>query len=76
VLWVAIFLGLEYPAAFSLFDCRQRPADEFPGGEADKRAWTWWLVVAVATAWALVGNGIVLGYYWSVVKRTTPLGRR
>ena len=28
-----------------------------------------WLWVAVATSWFLVGNGIVLGYYYSVIRR-------
>jgi hypothetical protein len=29
------------------------------------------LCVGVATAWFLVGNGIVLGYYYAVVRRNT-----
>jgi hypothetical protein len=31
-----------------------------------------WLIVGVATAWVGVGDGIVLGYYYAVVRRNTP----
>ena len=39
------------------------------------RAWVRWLVVAVLTAWLLVGNGILLGYYYVIVKRNSPAAR-
>ena len=56
----------------ALLDCWNRDADEFPGGQADRRAWLQWLLVGVATAWLLVGNGIVLAYYFVVIKRGSP----
>jgi cytochrome c biogenesis factor len=70
VRWLFLFLVLEFIAAFSLMDCINRAPEEFAGGEDDRQGWIRWLIVAVLTAWFLVGNGIVLGYYWAVVKRT------
>jgi len=58
----------------ALLDCVNPSPNEFAGGVADRRSWIGWLVVSVATAWLLVGNGIVLGYYFSVIKRSTPAG--
>jgi hypothetical protein len=74
VRWAILLLGLEFPALLALLDCANRPTDHFLGGADDKRAWTRWLVVGVAGAWMLWGNGIVLGYYYGVVKRNTPMG--
>ena len=73
--YLLIMVALELPAGMALLDCYNRRPAEFVGGAADRRSWLGWLVVAVATAWLLVGNAIVLGYYYSVVKRQTPLGR-
>jgi hypothetical protein len=63
------FLVLESISVLALLDCVQREDDEFTGGIDDKQGWTRWLIVAVATSWFLVGNGIVLGYYYSVIRR-------
>ncbi|MDP9073329.1 MAG: hypothetical protein M3N98_03975 [Actinomycetota bacterium] len=62
-------LVLESISILALVDCFGRGAEEFEGGGQDRRAWMWWLVVAVATSWFLVGNGIVLGYYFVVIRR-------
>jgi len=70
-----VLVALEFPAVVALLDCYHRKPGEFAGGEADRRSWIRWLWGAVATAWLLVGNAVLLGYYWSVVKRQTPLGR-
>jgi hypothetical protein len=69
VQWVFAFLVLESISVLALVDCIQREAGEFAGGVPDKKSWTRWLIVAVATAWFLVGNGIVLGHYYSVIRR-------
>ena len=69
--WVILLLILDSVAIFSLLDCTQRDTDSFEGGAEDKKAWTKWLLVAVATGWFGVGYGIVLGYYYAVVKRNT-----
>jgi hypothetical protein len=71
VIIVYAILILEFIPALALFDCIGRDPDEFPGGADDRRAWILWLWVGVATAWFLAGNGIVLGYYYSVVRRNT-----
>jgi len=60
----------------SLVDCINREEDNFTGGADDRRAWIRWLVVAILTVPILVGYGIVLGYYFTVVKRNTLGGRR
>ena len=67
--WLFLFVILEFTAAFALLDCVGRKPDDFEGGAPDRKSWIQWLVVGVLTAWFLVGNGIVLGYYFNVVKR-------
>ena len=62
-------LVLESISLLALLDCSGRDADEFTGGAEDRRGWIGWLLVAVATSWILVGNGIVLGYYFVVIRR-------
>lgn len=69
-----LLLGLEYPALMALLDAVNRPPDHFRGGAEDRAAWIRWLIVGVATAWILVGNGIVLAYYFSVVRANDPGG--
>ena len=69
--WVLLVLGLDSIAILSLIDCFNRPVTHFEGGEPDKRGWIRWLWIAVATAWAGVGNLIVIGYYYAVVRRNT-----
>ena len=69
---VLVLLALEFPAIMALLDCWNRSPDEFPEGEADRRSWLLWLLVGAATAWLLVGNGIVLAYYFVVIKRGSP----
>jgi hypothetical protein len=71
VRWVILTVGVELPATLALLDCVNRGAEEFEEGAEDRRAWLRWLAVAVATSVVLVGFGIVLGYYWAVVKRNT-----
>lgn len=71
---VLLLVGLEFPALMALLDCSNRSPDHFPGGEDDRRSWRRWLVVGAATAWILVGNGIVLAYYHSIVRRNDPAG--
>lgn len=70
--WLILVAGLELPAVVALLDCINRPEEHFAGGRADQRSWTKWLVVGVTTAMVGVGYGIVLGYYYSVVRRNTP----
>lgn len=67
-----LLVGLEYPAIMALLDCVNRPATHFRGGAEDRRAWIRWLVVGVLTAWILVGNGVVLAYYFSVIRHNDP----
>jgi len=62
-------LVLESISLLALLDCFGRDADDFVGGAEDRQGWIWWLLVAVATSWILVGNGIVLGYYFVVIRR-------
>ena len=69
---VLVLLALEFPAMMAMLDCVNRRADEFPDGAADRKAWMQWLVVGILTAWLLVGNGIVLAYYFVVIKRGSP----
>lgn len=64
-------LVLESIPLLALVDCFGRRPEEFAGGAGDRRGWLIWLAIAVATAWFLVGNGIVLGYYYTVVRRNT-----
>jgi hypothetical protein len=70
-LWLVI-IGLEFPVIMALLDCWQRPEEHFLGGADDQRAWLRWLGVAVVTVPVLLGYGIVLGYYFSVVRRNSP----
>ena len=70
--WPLILLGLEFPAIMALLDCWFRPADHFEGGPDDQRAWKGWLVAAVVTVPILLGYGIVIGYYFAVVRRNSP----
>ena len=73
--WLLLLLGLAFPAVLALIDCVNRSEDHFAGGAEDRQSWIRWLVVAVATAPLLVGNGILLGYYYTVVKRNSPARR-
>lgn len=75
VSWILLIIGLEFPAVLSLVDCINREDDHFVGGHNDRRDWIRWLIVAVITVPILLGYGIVLGYYFTVVKRNMP-GRR
>ena len=71
-----LLLGLEFPVIMALLDCWQRPEEQFQGGAEDRRAWLRWLVVAVITVPVLLGFGIVLGYYYAVIRRNSPASRR
>jgi nitrate reductase NapE component len=70
-----VVIGLEFPVVMALLDCWQRPPDHFLEGAEDRRAWLRWLVVAVVTVPILLGYGIVLGYYFAVVRRNSPAAR-
>jgi nitrate reductase NapE component len=70
-LWLVI-LGLELPAIVAMLDCLQRPADHFEGGAEDRKDWIRWLVVAIVLVPVLLGYGILLGYYYVVIRRNTP----
>ena len=67
-----VLIGLEFPALIAMLDCVQRPADHFEGGAEDETAWTRWLVVAILLVPVLLGYGILLGYYYVVIRRNTP----
>lgn len=69
-LWMLV-LGLEFPAVTALLDCWFRSPDDFAEGEDDQRAWRNWLIVAVITVPILFGYLILIGYYHSVVRRTS-----
>ena len=73
-LWLVI-IGLEFPVMMALLDCWQRPPEHFKDGPEDRTAWLRWLVVAVVTVPVLLGYGIVLGYYFAVVRRNSPASR-
>jgi len=73
VRWIILIVGLELPATLSLVDCINRSDEEFAGGAADRRGWLRWLVIALPTSLVGIGYGIVLGYYWAVVKRNSPV---
>jgi hypothetical protein len=66
---IVAFLVLESVSILALLDCWHRDPSDFAGGASDRGGWLRWLWVAVATSWFLVGNGIVLGYYSSVIRR-------
>ena len=70
-----VLLGLEFPVIMALLDCWQRPPEHFLEGAEDRVAWLKWLAVAVVTVPVLLGFGIVLGYYFSVVRRNSPASR-
>lgn len=70
-----VLLGLEFPVVMALLDCWQRPPEHFAEGAPDRRAWLRWLLVAVVTVPILLGYGIVLGYYFAVVRRNSPAAR-
>ena len=70
-----LLLLLEFPVVMALIDCWNRPVDHFAEGESDRKAWIGWLIVAVITVPILLGFGIVLGYYYAVVRRNSPASR-
>jgi hypothetical protein len=70
--WPLLLLGLEFPAITAMIDCLYRPGDHFEGGEADRRAWIGWLVICIITVPILIGYGILIGYYYTVVRRNSP----
>ena len=70
--WLILVLGLEFPVVLALLDCVNRSDAHFEGGEEDRRAWVKWLAVAVVLAPVLFGYGIVLAYFYAVVKRNAP----
>ena len=74
-LWLVI-IGLEFPAMIAMLDCVQRPADHFEGGAEDRTAWIRWLVVAILLVPVLIGYGILLGYYFTVIRRNRPWSPR
>ena len=73
--WPLVLIGLEFPVIMALLDCWQRPPEHFSEGVEDRRAWLRWLWVAVVTVPVLLGFGILLGYYFSVVRRNAPASR-
>lgn len=74
--WPLLVLMLEFPVIMALLDCWQRPGEHFGEGAEDRRAWLRWLLVAVVTIPVLLGYGIVLGYYFAVVRRNSPAAPR
>ena len=70
-LWI-VLIGLEFPAIVAMLDCVQRPADHFEGWADDRTAWIRWLVVAILLVPVLIGYGILLGYYFVVIRRNMP----
>lgn len=70
--WWIVLIGLEFPAVMAMLDCVNRNPDDFLGGAPDRRSWIGWLVVAIVTVPILVGYGIVIGYYFAVVRRNSP----
>ena len=73
--WYILLIGLELPAITAMLDCYNRPADHFEGGAPDRRSWLGWLLVAILTVPILVGYGILVGYYFVVMKRNSPASR-
>ena len=74
--WPLLLLMLEFPVITAVLDCWQRPADHFAQGADDRKVWMRWLVVAVMTVPVLLGFGILLGYYYAVVRRNSPASPR
>jgi hypothetical protein len=74
--WPLLLLMLEFPVLMALLDCWQRPVDHFAEGADDRTAWLRWLAVAVVTVPVLLGYGIVLGYYFAVIRRNSPSSPR
>jgi hypothetical protein len=70
--WLLLVLGLEFPVVLALLDCVNRDEHHFDGGQEDRQAWIRWLAVAVVLAPVLFGYGIVLAYFYAVVKRNAP----
>jgi hypothetical protein len=70
--WLVLLAGLSFPAVLALIDCFNRDPSHFKGGTEDRQSWLRWLVLAVFTAPVLIGNGILLSYYWAVIKRNAP----
>lgn len=70
-LWL-VLIGLELPAIVALLDCWQRPEDHFEGGADDRVAWLRWLGVGFLLVPFLIGYGILLGYYYVVIRRNQP----
>ena len=70
-----IVLGLVFPGMLSVLDCVNRDPDDFEGGATDRRAWLRWLVIAVPLCLVGFGYAIVLGYYYTVVRRNSPMRR-
>jgi hypothetical protein len=72
---LVVLVLIEFPVIMALIDCWNRPVDHFAEGAADRQAWIKWLIVAVITVPILIGFGIVLGYYYAVVRRNSPASR-
>jgi hypothetical protein len=70
-----LVLMLEFPVLMALLDCWQRPPEHFNEGAEDRTAWLRWLLVAIVTIPILLGYGIVLGYYFAVIRRNNPAAR-
>ncbi len=70
--WWVVLLGLEFPAVIAFLDCTNRPGEHFAGGGEDRKAWQKWLAVALLTVPILLGYGILIGYYYTVVRRNSP----
>lgn len=74
--WWQLIPMLEFPVLMALLDCWQRPPEHFAEGAEDRRAWLRWLLVAVVTVPVLLGYGIILGYFYAVVRRNSPASPR
>jgi hypothetical protein len=73
--WLLLALVLTFPGTISLLDCTNRAPEEFLGGAPDRRSWLTWLALAVPLCAVGIGYGIVLGYYYGVIRRNSPTGR-
>ena len=67
-----VLVGLELPAIVALLDCWNRPPAHVEGGPDDRTAWFRWLLVGAALVPVLLGYGILLGYYYVVIRRNQP----